>query len=54
MDLGDVMETVKLTKEAEQYMKPRAFEHFLMALFEQLGYHVVYQKKQRTIILIWN
>lgn len=39
------METIELSKENQRYIKPIAFEHFLIALFTQLGYEVEYQKR---------
>ncbi|MCI8778292.1 MAG: restriction endonuclease [Bacilli bacterium] len=39
------METIELSKENQSYIKPVAFEHFLMALFKQLGYEVEYRKR---------
>ena len=41
------METIELSKEIKSYIKPMAFEHFLVALFEQLGYKVEYQKRAK-------
>ena len=41
------METIELSKEMKSYIKPTAFEHILIALFEQLGYNVDYQKRAK-------
>lgn len=39
------MQTLKMDKQFEQFIKPQAFEQFIGALLESLGYSVEYQKK---------
>lgn len=41
------MKILELPKESK-------FEYILITLFEQLGYKVEYQKKQKIITLIWS
>ena len=41
------MEAIKELKSTQHLIKPIAFEHFLIFLFENLGYDVVYQKRRQ-------
>ena len=45
------MQTLKMDKQFEQFIKPQAFEQFIGALLESLGYSVEYQKKLKIHFL---
>lgn len=39
------MKQKEISVDEQRYIKPLSFAYFLMALFEQLGYNVIYEKK---------